>query len=74
LTDLAEFYSLERKLLKKYFADCPLLFKFAFEYAIRRVLLNQYGLKLNVTHQLLVYADYVNALGGSLHITKETES
>jgi predicted membrane protein len=31
-------------------------------------------LKLNGTHQLLVYADYVNMLGGSIHtIRKNTE-
>jgi len=29
-------------------------------------------LKLNGTHQLLVYADYVNILGGSIHTVKET--
>jgi hypothetical protein len=28
---------------------------------------NPVGLKLNCTHQLLVYADYVNILGGSVH-------
>jgi hypothetical protein len=37
-----------------------LLFKFASDYAIRRVQVKQDRLKLNVTHKLLVYADDVN--------------
>ena len=39
---------------------------FTDEYAIRMVQVNQDGLKLNGTHQLLVYADDVNILGGSV--------
>jgi sorting nexin-29 len=41
------------------------------EYAIKRVRVNQDGLKLNDTHQLLAYANDVNILGGSVHIVKE---
>jgi hypothetical protein len=49
----------------------PLLFNFALKWAIRRVQVNQDSLKLNGTHQLLVYADYVNILGGSVRALKE---
>ena len=38
----------------------PLFLNFALEYAIGRVQVNQDDLKLNGTHQLLVYADDVN--------------
>ena len=44
---------------------------FALEYVIKRVQVNQDGLKLNGTHQLLAYADDVNILGGSVHTVKE---
>jgi len=49
----------------------PLLFNFALQYTIRRVPVKQDGLKLNGTHQLLVYADYVNILGESIHTIKK---
>jgi len=48
-----------------------LLFSFAVEYAIRRVQVNQDGLKLNGTHQLLAYDDDVNILGGSVDTVKK---
>ena len=53
--------------LKQGDALSPMLFNFAFEYAIRRVQVNRNGLKLNGTHQLLAYADDINILGGSIH-------
>ena len=56
--------------LKKGDALSPLLFNFALEYTIRKVQVNQDGLKLNDTHQLLVYADDVDILGGSIHRVK----
>ena len=59
-----------RNSLKQGDALSPLLFKFALEYAIRRVQVNQDGLKLNGTHQLLAYAD-VNVLCGTIHTVKE---
>ena len=52
-----------------------MLFNFASEYAIIRVLTNQQSLKLNIMHQLLVYVDDVNTLGGRMcTIKKNTES
>jgi len=57
--------------LKQGDALSPLFFNFVLEYAIRRVQVNQDGLKLNGTHRLLVYADDVNILGGSVHTIKE---
>jgi len=51
-------------------AIAPLLFNFVLEYAIRKVQVNQYGLILNVTHQLLVHADDVNVLYGRVQTTQ----
>jgi hypothetical protein len=51
-----------------------LLFNVALECTIARVQANQEGLKLNGTYQLLIYADDVIILGGSVHtIQKITE-
>ena len=49
----------------------PLLFNFVLEYAIRRIQVNQDGLKLNGTPQLLVYADDINILGGNVYAIME---
>jgi len=46
-----------RNVLKQKDALSSLLFNFALKYAIRRVQVNHDGLKLSVTHQLLVNAD-----------------
>jgi hypothetical protein len=51
-----------------------LLFNYALEYAIRWVQVNQDGLKFNGTYKLLVYADDVNKMGGSVHTIKKTKT
>ena len=53
--------------LKQGDALSPLLLK----YAVRRVLVNQDGLKLNGAHQLLVYTDDANTMEGSEHSIKK---
>ena len=57
--------------LKQGDALSPLLFNFSLEYAIRRVQVNQNGLKLKGTHQILAYADDVNILEAIIHMVKE---
>jgi hypothetical protein len=48
--------------LKQGDAESHMYFIFALEYVIRKAQENQMGLKLNGTHELLVYADDVNLL------------
>jgi hypothetical protein len=57
--------------LKQENALSSLLFNFALENAIKVVQVNQDGLKLNGTHQLLDYADDINVLGGSVYTIEE---
>jgi hypothetical protein len=53
--------------LKQGDALSPLLLNFALEYVIRKGHENQVGLKLNVTLQLLAYADDGNLLGDNIY-------
>ena len=55
--------------LKQGGALSPFLFKFTSKYAVRRVQLNQDGLKLKGTHQFL-YVDDVSILEGTVHTVK----
>jgi len=48
-----------------------LLSRFVLDYAIRRVQVNQDGLKLNGTLQVLVYIDDVNISGGRVRTIKK---
>jgi hypothetical protein len=58
--------------LKQGDALLSLLFNTVVVYAIRRVQVNQDGLKLHGTQQLLVYADDVNILDGRVQTIKKT--
>ena len=57
--------------LKKGDALSPMVLNFALEHAIRRIQIDQDGLKLNCTHQILDYVDDVNIVEGSIHTLKE---
>ena len=50
-----------------------LLFSSALDYAIRRVQVNQDGLNVNGTHQLLVYANEINILGRGILTIRKTQ-
>jgi hypothetical protein len=49
------------------------LFNLALDYSTRRVQVNQDSLKLKGKHLLLVYADDVKTLGGSVHTIKKMQ-
>jgi hypothetical protein len=51
-----------------------LLFNFVLEYALWRVQVNQDDLKLNGSHQLLVYADVDILVGRLITMKKNTDS
>jgi hypothetical protein len=57
--------------LKQGDALSPLLFNISLQYAIRKVQVNQAGLKLYGTRQLLVYTDGVNLLGDNIDTIKK---
>jgi hypothetical protein len=63
-----------KEYLQEHFKHFGNNYYFSLEYAITRVQENQVGLKLNWTHQLLAYSDYVNLLGDNIAtIKKNTE-
>jgi hypothetical protein len=60
-----------RNVLKQGDVLLPLLLNCALQYVINIVQVIQDGLQLNDTHQLLIYANYVNILDGSYRSLKE---
>jgi hypothetical protein len=59
-------------MLKQGDALSPLLLNLTLEYVIKEVQDTQVGLKLNVKHQLLFYADDLNRLGDNTDVIKKT--
>jgi hypothetical protein len=59
--------------LKQGYALSPLFFTVASVYAFMNVEEKQVGLKLNGTHQLLVYADDADLLGDNINAIKKKE-
>jgi hypothetical protein len=57
--------------LKQGDALASLLFNFALEYVVRKVQINQDGLKLNGTRWFMFYADHVNKFGENVHTVKK---
>jgi hypothetical protein len=60
-----------KNVLKQGDTSLPWNCSFALEHAITRIQVNQDALKLNGTHQILVYADNVNLSGGSVCTAKK---
>jgi hypothetical protein len=70
-----ELSSIISLLMKQGDALLKLLVNFALGYNIRKVQENQKGLELSGTHQLLIYADGDNILGGNINaIQRNTEA
>jgi hypothetical protein len=69
--DLSEMFPVKHS-FKQGDALSSMLFNFAFEYVIRRIEVNQEGLKLNGTNWILVYAGD-NILGGSVNAKNNTQ-
>ena len=63
-----------RNVLKQGDALSLLFFNFALGYAIRRVQVNQDGLKLNGTQHLLAYADDVNTFTAIVDLSRSNFS
>jgi hypothetical protein len=59
--------------LKQGHALSAWLFNFPSEYAIRKFRENQVGLKLNGTHQVLVYTGNENLFGDNVNTTRKTQ-